>query len=273
MRTGRYLGFVTLIGVLCTPFDVFGAAIGYVGTAGFGSSGVVFDDSCFTCVQSYTSNVAFGLPDGLSFSGTVNESIAQVGGFTASAYLRITNIVVQDTSGLPINDNIYLFSDAFSPSLVGTGGVGILGYYGNVVLPRGGPVAASVQAQMQFELVAVQPGTLTLGSSLTTPPTFVNCAACSPLGFHEFARGPILLGTTQLVGVVNFRLSGLGSAVYLPGSVILDDNDPALARSEVPETDSVRLVLSGLLGMLLMFRRRLLSNNFRDVGPGKCPCT
>jgi len=257
MRSAVFLGFVAPIAILSTSCNVYGAAIGYVGTAGFGSSGAVFDDTCFTCVQSYTSNVAFGLPDGFSFSGTVNESITQVGGFTTSAYLRITNILVQDTTGLPINDNIYLFSDAFSPSAVGTGGVGIIGYYGNTLLPRGGPVAASVQAQMQFELIAVQPGTLTLGSSLTTPPTFVNCAGCSPVGFHEFARGPILLGTTQLVGVLNFQLSGLGSAVYLPGSVILDDNDPALARSEVPEEDPVTLVVSGLAGMvLLMFRRR-----------------
>ncbi len=99
IKTRLSLGFVLAIAILGTPYEVSGAAIGYVGTAGFGSSGVVFDDSCFTCIQSYTSNVAFGLPDGLSFSGTVNESITQIGGFTTSAYLRVTNILVQDATG------------------------------------------------------------------------------------------------------------------------------------------------------------------------------
>ncbi len=251
MKTRVYLGVFVSAGLLVSPLAVSGAAIGYAGTAGFGSSGTVFDDTCLTCVQSYTSNVAFGLPDGLAFSGTINESITQVAGLTTSAYLRITNIVVQDTTGVALNDNIYLFSDAFDPSIVGTGGVGIVGLYGNTLRPLGGPVIGSIQAQMQFEQIAVQPGFLTLGSSLTTPPSFVNCRACSPLRFYESARGPVLLGTTQLVGVLNVQLSGLGSAVYLPGSVVLDDNDAALIRSETPEMSPLFLCAGGLLGLSL----------------------
>ena len=241
--------------ILSAPICVSGAAIGYVGTAGFGSSGLVLDDSCFTCIQSYSSNVAFGLPDGLTFSGNVSETLTQVGGTTTSAYLRVTNILVQDTTGRPVNDNIYLFSDAFDPSIVGTGGVGIVGSYVNTLRPHGGPVVASMQAQMQFEQVAVQPGVLTFGSSLTTASTFVNCLACSPFSFSEFARGPVLLGTTQLVGVLNFQLSGLGSAVYLPGSVVLDDNDPAVIKSETPEAASNLLFGLGLLALPFAIRK------------------
>src|SRR5207253_1760549 len=139
-------------------------------------------------------------------------------------------------NGAPVNDNLYLFSDQFDPSLAGTGGVGIAGSYVNTVVPFGGNIAlASTQAQMQFNLIAIQPGQFTIGSSLTTPPTFVSCVVCSPVPFRESARGPIVVGTTQLVGVLNFTLSGAGSAVSLPGSVILDENDAQAFQNDVPE--------------------------------------
>lgn len=256
MKIYTGIGILFALSMLSTSRNVSGAAIGYIGTAGFGSSGLVLNDSCFTCTQSYTSNVAFGLPDGLAFTGTVNESITQVSGVTTAAYLRITNIVVQDTTGLPINDNIYLFSDAFNPSIVGTGGVGVVGYYGNTLQPAGGPVSASVQAQMQFEQIAVQPGALTFGSSLTTASTSADCVACSPVRFYERARGPVLLGTTQLVGVLNFQLAGLGSSVYMPGSVVLDDNDPGLIQAEAPEAASALLFGIGLIGVAVAGRKR-----------------
>jgi hypothetical protein len=247
---------VVLVAFSClAPTPASAGAIGYVGTGGFGAAGTVVDASCFTCTFSVTSPFDTGvLLDGLRVTGVANETIQQVGGFTTTALLRITDILAIDTNlnGAPVNDNLYLFSDQFNPSPIGTGGVGIVGSYVNAVAPVGGDIAfASMQAQMQFNLVAVQPGQFTIGSSLTTPPTFVSCFGCSPVPFWEAARGPIVVGTTQLVGVLNFQLAGAGSSVSLPGSVILDENDPQAFQSEVPEPGSLTLNIAGAALMVI----------------------
>lgn len=258
-RAGRGLcAAVALIGALCAlPSQSRAGAIGYVGSAGWGVAGFINDLSCITCVQTWTSPFSVTLADGLVVSGIANETFTQVGGFTTSAYERITNIAAINTGLGPVTDNVYFFSDAFSPSLPGTAGVGIVGYYGaaGILGPTGGFYSASSQAQMNYLFAPVFGFVGAPGFSLTTPGTFATCAPClNPFFFFEAARGVSAGGVVQLVGGINFTLAA-GSEIYLPGSVIIDDNDPSVYQSEVPEPTTFAGLGGGLIALAWIRRR------------------
>jgi hypothetical protein len=61
-------------------------------------------------------------------------------------------------------------------------------------------------------------------------------------------------GVVQLVGGINFTLAA-GSEISMPGSLIIDDNDPGQYDSETPEPASLATVGGGLLLAGLASRR------------------
>ena len=76
------------------------------------------------------------------------------------------------------------------------------------------------------------------------------CSPClSSTFFWEATRAPIVPGgVVQLVGGINFTLNP-GSEIYLPGSIVLDSNDPNTFLSEVPEPASFATLGAGMLAV------------------------
>jgi hypothetical protein len=236
-----------------------------VGTAGaFGCAGPGVANFSGAGPESITNlGVSFTLLDGLTVRFDINESITGNGGAnpTTSAYIRITNLVAADIGLGPVNDNIYIFSDVFNASAPGTAGVGVVGFYGAIpgvgVFPAAGFYSASSQAQMNYLFAPVGlgvPGAVPF-LSLTTPSTFAIGAPAAPFRFYEWARSPLVGGVVQLVGGLNFQLTS-GSEIYMPGSVIIDDNDPTVFAGEAPEPTSFAAIGSGLVGLAMLIRRR-----------------
>ncbi|MCU1235405.1 MAG: hypothetical protein JWP63_3372 [Candidatus Solibacter sp.] len=231
------------------------------GTVGFGCAGPGVANVAGAGAVSVTNfGVNFVLADGLAISFDINETITgNLGaGATTSAVIRITNLVAADVGLGPVNDNIYIFSDIFNPSIPGTAGVGAIGVYGAIppigVVPAGGFYAASSQAQMNYVFAPVGLGGPPV-LSLTTPSTFAIGNPAVPFTFYEWARTPIPGGVVQLVGALNFQLTS-GSEIYMPGSLIIDENDPGAFNSEAPEPVSFAAMGSGLIGLAIWSRRR-----------------
>jgi len=243
------------------PKPASAGALCAVGTAGFGCAGPgVANLSGLGALSATTFGVSFLLADGLAVSFDINETITgNLGaGATTSAVIRITNLVAADVGLGNINDNIYLFSDVFNPSIAGTAGVGAIGIYGAIppigVIPAGGFYAASSQAQMNYVFAPVGLGGAPV-LSLTTPSTFAIGNPAVPFTFYEWARSPMPGGVVQLVGGLNFQLAS-GSEIYMPGSLIIDENDPDAFNSEAPEPTSVAGIGSGLVALAVLMRRR-----------------
>jgi hypothetical protein len=205
--------------------------------------------------------LTFTLADGLVVHFDIAEVITGnvLGNPTISATLRLTNVYAINTALTPVSDNIYIFSDVFNPSIAGTAGVGVVGYYGAApgigFLPVGGAYAASSQAQMNFLFAPLFGPGAAPGFSLTTPSTFIAGVFPFPTAFYEWARTPSPGGIVQLVGGLNFTL-GVGSEIYMPGSLIVDDNDPGTFASEAPEPATFAGIGSGLIGLAIFRRRR-----------------
>jgi len=251
-----------LLAALCAVPNSHAGVLCGIGTAGFACGGPgVANLSGLGNVSVTNIGVNFLLADGLSVSFDINESITgNLGaGATTSAYIRITNLIAADVGLGAINDNIYIFSDVFNPGVAGTGGVGALGVYGAIpafgVVPAGGFYSASSQAQMNFLFAPVLGPAAAPGFSLTTPSTFAIGAPAVPFSFFEVARGPVAAGTVQLVGGLNFQMTS-GSEIYMPGSLIVDDNDPGQIAAEVPEPMTLSLMGFGMLGLGVLARRR-----------------
>jgi len=232
-----------------------------IGTGGFGCAGPgVADFSGFGNVSITNLGVNFVLADGLAVSFDINESITgNLGaGATTSAYIRITNLVAEDIGLGAVSDNIYIFSDVFNAAVAGTAGVGAVGFYGAIpaigVAPAAGVYAASTQAQMNYLPFPVLGPVAAPAFSLTTPSTFAIGAPAVPFFFYEAARSGIGAGTRQLVGGLNFTLSS-GSEIYMPGSLIVDENDPSQFASEVPEPMTLSLMGCGMLALAFAGRR------------------
>jgi hypothetical protein len=261
----KWLGAaVTLAALSFLPAQAWAGTLCATGTgAAWGCAGPGVANLQGAGAASFTNlGVNFVLADGLAVSFDINESITgNLGaGATTSAYLRITNLVAKNVGLNAVTDNIYIFSDVFNPAVAGTAGVGATGFYGANgigLLPAAGFYNASSQAQMNYLSIAspglpvAPPGTF----SLTTPSTFAIGAPAVPFRFFEAARSPIGAGTVQLVGGLNFTLAA-GSEITMPGSWIVDDNDPSLYASEVPEPAAFGLVSSGLLGLGAVVRKR-----------------
>lgn len=253
---------LAIIALACViPQSASAGALCAVGTSGFACAGPGVANVAGAGAVSVTNlGVSFTLADGLFVSFDINETITgNLGaGATTSAVIRLTNVVAADVGLGAVNDNIYIYSDVFNPSVAGTAGVGAIGIYGAIpglgVVPAGGFYAASSQAQMNYVFAPVgllAPPVL----SLTTPSTFAIGAPAVPFTFYEWARAPIAGGVVQLVGGLNFQLTS-GSEIYMPGSLIVDDNDPDAFNSEAPEPASFGVMGSGLLGLALLVRRR-----------------
>jgi PEP-CTERM motif len=257
---------LAIVALACiVPQPASAGALCAVGTgAVFACAGPGVADLSGQGPQSFTNiGVNFVLNDGLAVSFNINETITGngLGQNTTSAVLRISNLVAADVGLGNINDNIYIFSDVFNPSVAGTAGVGAIGLYGAIpalgVVPAGGVYAASSQAQMNYLFAPVGVGGPGVAPtlSLTTPSTFAIGAPAAPFTFYEWARAPIIGGVVQLVGGLNFQLTS-GSEIYMPGSLIVDDNDPDAFNSEAPEPASFGVMGSGLVGLALLVRRR-----------------
>lgn len=228
------------------------AAIGFTGTGGWGVNGAIADLSCFNCVVDIAAPFSAVLVDGLTISGMFRQTFVQAGGATTYAWLSVTNVKAINVGPNIVSDNVYFFSDVFSPSVPGTAGVGIVGYYGEAGLgglPVGGVYAASSQAQMNYLYAPINAPGGAPTISLTTPSTFVVCNPClSSTKFWEAARvNGLPGGVVQLVGGINFTV-GAFDEIYLPGSLILDTNYPELYTSEVPEPTTFALIGVGMIG-------------------------
>src|SRR4051812_16671784 len=178
-NVSKYLlsGVALALSLFAIPHQASAAAVGFVGTGGWGTApgGSVLNFSCVTCITSLNGAWNIVLADGLAVSGLFNETFVTVGGATTSAVERITNVSAVNTGGVLVSDNIYFFSDVFSPSILGTAGVGIMGYYGHAGiggLPVGGNYGASSQAQMNFLFAPIIAPVAAPGFSLTTVSTF-----------------------------------------------------------------------------------------------------
>lgn len=256
---------IALLAFLCAlPYNASAGVLCAVGTAGFGCAGPgVVNDAGGGAFSITNANLVFTLADNLVLGFTINETVTGNAGVnpTTSAYLRITNLVAADVGPNPVNDNIYLFSDVFNPGVAGTAGVGVVGAYGAIpgigVIPTFGVYSASSQAQMNFLFAPVGLGGPLAAPllSLTTPSTFAFGIPGPARAFYEWARAPIGPGVVQLVGGLNFQLTP-GSEVYMPGSMIVDENDPSQFNSEAPEPASLTGMGSGLVAIAWMLRRR-----------------
>jgi hypothetical protein len=250
-----------LLTILCAvPKNGAAGELCGIGTGGWGCGGPGVANLQGVGNVSITNlGVNFVLADGLAVSFNINESITGNlgGGATTSAYLRITNLVAQDIGLGAVNDNVYIFSDVFNPAVAGTAGVGAVGYYGASapgLLPAAGVYAASSQAQMNYLLAPLLLPGVAPGFSLTTPSTFAVGAPAVPFFFFEAARANIGGGTVQLVGGLNFQLTS-GSEIAMPGSLIIDDNDPSQIDAEVPEPMTLSLMGCGMLALAFAGRR------------------
>jgi hypothetical protein len=200
------------------------------------------------------------LADGLVVSGLVRQVIVENGVNTTSALLLVTNIVATNTGGGVANDNFFIVSDQFLPSVPGPVGVGIAGAFvsnggfgGNIPL-------ASTQAQMNFLTTGLITqaafGGPLAGFALTTANPFVTCVACSPVPFGVASFGfDAAGGVEQLIGVINFTL-GPGSSIVMPGSWIIENNNNEAITSEIPEPATYSLCGAGLLLAGFKARRR-----------------
>jgi len=259
-----YSSAVALFAAICIiPTSASAGAIGVVGTTGFGivggfglNPGGIGNATCATCVFTSQDAFAFVFADGLAVSGVIAQRDVEVAGVTTSALMRVTNLTFADIGLGAISDTMYFFGDQFDPSIAGSAGVGIIGQYQSTAGFLGDIPYASAQAQMNYVQAIVAPG-VPVGFSLTTPATFVTCVVCSPVGFWESARVPLAPGGVQeLVGALGVTLQS-GSAVVLPGSVLIDDNDPTDYLNEVaPEPGTVALLGSSLIGLVALARRR-----------------
>ena len=260
-RIGGTLG-AALVGACLLSNTASAGLLCAVGTAGFGCAGPgIANDSGLGFTSITNLGVNFLLADGLAVSLDINETFTGNLGAnpTLSATMRVTNVVAQNLGPLAVSDNIYFLSDVFNPSVPGTGGVGAVGQYGAAAALGAPPVAgvysASSQAQMNFLFAPLFGLGLAPGFSYTTPSTFAVGAPALPFTFYEWARGPAAGGVVQLVGGLNFTLAP-GSEIFLPGSVVVDDNDPATFISETPEPATFAGIGSGLVGLAMYFRGR-----------------
>jgi hypothetical protein len=237
------------------------AAVGIAGTAtgglfvAFGGGVGNFINACpvGVCVFStgfgaFTTGV---MADGMSISGFGNETFVENNGVTTSAWFSITNIVATNFGAAADSDNLYLISDWFAPSLAATAGVGIIGSFIN----GGGFPGDSTQAQMNYLTTPIGAG-IPAGFSLTTAAVTVPGGAPSPLPFvtSVFVNGPIV-GVEQLVGVVNFSLNP-GDSEFLPGSLVIEENDPASIMDDAPEPGTFALFGGALAGLAILRRKR-----------------
>lgn len=187
-------------------------------------------------------------------AGMYGEYIKDVGGATTAAMLKVTNLSITNTSGVAINDNLYMVSDIFNPTLVPKPGwAGAKGSY------LGGPGdLVTTQTQMNFLTTPINAFVPPTGWSITSPAV----SLFNPAVFYELGTGTVGAGVRQLVGVFNVQLPALGDAVFLPGSIELTDN---MLTSEFGGTDadpivpippSIVLLGSGLAGLAIVRRKR-----------------
>jgi hypothetical protein len=240
------------------PDSASAALLGFEGTGGFivDGPGIGALPACFpvACDSGFVAfNTGALLADGMNVSGLVRETVLGDGaGGTASALLRVTNIVATNTNigGGLISDTLFLVSDVFNPSVAGTAGVGIFGSFQSTAGVGGNISWAQTQAQMNYLTTPVGAfGGPIVSFSLTTVSPFVTCVACSPIGFGAFAfANPVAGGIVQLVGAINFTV-GAGSQVVLPGSLLLEDNDEASILSETPEPATFLLFGTAMAGL------------------------
>lgn len=255
---------IALLALICAvPHNASAGALCATGTLGFACVGPgVANDAGAGAFSITNTNLTFTFVDGLILHFDINETVtgnAGLAGATTSAYLRLTNVVAANVGGAAINDNIYLVSDVFNPGVAGTAGVGAVGMYGAIpgigVVPTFGVYNSLSQAQMNylFAPIGIPGGAPFL--SLTTPATFAFGVPGPARAFYEWARAPIGAGVVQLVGGLNFQLNP-GSEVYMPGSLIVDENDPSQFNSEAPEPATLAGMGSGLVAIAWMLRRR-----------------
>jgi hypothetical protein len=260
-RTLAFSGVAALsLALLTLPQTATAGAIGYIGTGGWGLAGPgVANATCVTCVFTWTNlGINFVLADGLAVTMDANETFVEVGGFTTSAYLRVTNVVAANLSPNLVSDNIYLFSDYFDPSLAGPAGVGVIGEMGTLGLGAGF-YGASVQGQMNYLISPLINPLAAPGFSLTTPSFAIDCTVVGPcpVGWYGLTAfvGLAPGGVQQLVGGLNFTLAP-NSTIVMPGSMIVEDNDNAAITSEIPEPVSLSLFGGGLIGLAMLRRRK-----------------
>jgi hypothetical protein len=256
------LAAVLLLGVGVKPASA--AAIGFAGTGGWVVDGLIQDISGNCNPQCDSGFVPFTtgalLADGLIVSGMVRQLIVENGVNTTSALLLVTNIVAANLGAGTVNDNFFIVSDQFLPSIPGPVGVGIFGAFTSNGGVGGNIPFAHTQAQMNFLTTgfitqAAFGGPLT-GFALTTVDPFVSCLLCSPVPFAalNFGNDP-LGGVEQLVGVINFNL-GPGSSMVLPGSWLITNNNNEAILAEVPEPASLGLCGAALFAIALRMKRR-----------------